>query len=614
MMKTFNNSPRFISDARTLVKRCLANAWSGESHKSRGDTIIEVMLAIVLIGSAVTLAVSMSHHDLNVGIDSTQRSQALSAAQSQIERLRNAYINSDPVLTNYKSTQPFCILDNGTVELASTPNSKCTNFDSSQYSLSIKYDDSLISFNVTATWGSNANGSGQDQLSLYYKLPSTYKEALVITGAVTNQTQTSATLNGSVNPNGVVVSECYFNYGLTASYGSRADCSSLPAGTSGSQAVSASASGLIPNSIYHVELCASNKVLGTSCGSDINFSTAVKPTTTTQSASSVGQTSATLNGTVNPNGSALTACYFDLGTTVSYGSRVACSSVPGGASGNQAASGSASGLVSNTGYHFRFCAGNVAGTNCGSDQTFTTTASVPSITFSANRTSISYKDTVTLTWSATNATSCTASGPWSTSNKTSGNSATSPLSANTTLGLSCSGSGGTANATPINVSVGPNGIYGQYYQGANFNSGPMTNIIDSLIDNYSVQGGPDNGWLSRLRSRTGLSEASCVSVRWTGQILADNAGSYLFETWSDDGIIVWIDGNAIINNWTQHSPTWNSGNIGLSSGWHSIRVDYQNNNGDGCHSGNDYSAVAQLVWTNPTSGRNQVPPDHLRPW
>ena len=45
-----------------------------------------------------------------------------------------------------------------------------------------------------------------------------------------------------------------------------------------------------------------------------------KPTVTTQAAGSVVATTATLNGTVNPNGSA-TSYHFDYGTTTSYGSQ-----------------------------------------------------------------------------------------------------------------------------------------------------------------------------------------------------------------------------------------------------------------------------------------------------
>jgi hypothetical protein len=87
------------------------------------------------------------------------------------------------------------------------------------------------------------------------------------------------------------------------------------------------------------------------------------------------------------------------------------------------------------------------------------------------------------------------------------------------------------------------------------------------------------------------------------------------ETLSDDGIRLSIDGNRVIDNWTQHSATYNSNNVFLSSGWHSVQVWYQNNNGNGCFTGDDHYAAAQLIWTGPGGGsRNQVPQDHLRPY
>ncbi|HCM52005.1 TPA: hypothetical protein DIS56_02625 [Candidatus Saccharibacteria bacterium] len=137
-----------------------------------GDTIIEVMLSIVLIGSAIALAVTMSNHNLNVGISTTQRTQALSITQGQIERIRNAYNTNNPILETYKSDQAYCILNDGSVEQVGAQDSKCLNFNDTQYSISITYDDTSKVFSATTSWVSNSSGSGQDQLKLSYKLPS----------------------------------------------------------------------------------------------------------------------------------------------------------------------------------------------------------------------------------------------------------------------------------------------------------------------------------------------------------------------------------------------------------------------------------------------------------
>ncbi len=90
----------------------------------------------------------------------------------------------------------------------------------------------------------------------------------------------------------------------------------------------------------------------------------------TGSASSIGSDSATLNGTVNPNGKA-TSYHFEYGTTTSYGQSSASESAGSGTS-DQQVSANISGLAPETIYHFRLVASNVDGTTLGSDQSFQT--------------------------------------------------------------------------------------------------------------------------------------------------------------------------------------------------------------------------------------------------
>ena len=108
------------------------------------------------------------------------------------------------------------------------------------------------------------------------------------------------------------------------------------------------------------------------------------PTVTTGSATSVTSSSASLNGTVNPNGSS-TTYYFQYGTSTSYGSTTTSTSAESGTS-DVSVDASISGLSSNTTYHYRLVATNSAGTNYGSDGTFSTSASpitAPTVTTSS---------------------------------------------------------------------------------------------------------------------------------------------------------------------------------------------------------------------------------------
>jgi phosphodiesterase/alkaline phosphatase D-like protein len=200
----------------------------------------------------------------------------------------------------------------------------------------------------------------------------------VVTGAASAVAQSSATLNATVNPNGSEVTECRFEYGTSTSYGKTASCSSLPGSGTSAVAVSASVSGLSASTVYHFRIVAKNAG-GTSQGLDATFTTAeetkvapVAPTVVTGAASAVAQSSATLNATVNPNGSEVTECTFEYGTSTSYGGTASCSSLPGSGTSAVAVSASVSGLSAGTVYHFRIVAKNAGGTSQGLDATFTT--------------------------------------------------------------------------------------------------------------------------------------------------------------------------------------------------------------------------------------------------
>jgi len=96
---------------------------------------------------------------------------------------------------------------------------------------------------------------------------------------------------------------------------------------------------------------------------------------------SLGQASATLNATVNPNGAAISDCHFDYGTSMSYESSQPCSSLPGSGMGPVQVSAAVTGLSANTSYHFRIVATNIGGTSYATDQTFTTLPDPPTVSF-----------------------------------------------------------------------------------------------------------------------------------------------------------------------------------------------------------------------------------------
>jgi hypothetical protein len=192
--------------------------------------------------------------------------------------------------------------------------------------------------------------------------------AVVITNPATNVASFSATLNGSLNPQGLTTT-VYFQYGTTTSYGSTTAAQSQTGSTY--RNISTSISGLNVSTTYHFRIVASNSA-GTTFGSDRTFTSLTAtglPVVTTNPATLIASFSTTLNGSLDPHG-LTTNVYFQYGTTTSYGSTTVMQNQTGNTFRNISANINA--LSAHTTYHFRIVATNSSGTTYGGDRTFTT--------------------------------------------------------------------------------------------------------------------------------------------------------------------------------------------------------------------------------------------------
>jgi hypothetical protein len=122
-------------------------------------------------------------------------------------------------------------------------------------------------------------------------LTATFAGPSVATGTATVSSQTTAAINGTVNPDDVPLSDCHFDYGTSTSYGSTVPCTVVPSATGGAQSVTATVSGLNAQTVYHFRLDASSAV-ATSDGSDATFTTpaALKPSPSISGNSAAGST------------------------------------------------------------------------------------------------------------------------------------------------------------------------------------------------------------------------------------------------------------------------------------------------------------------------------------
>lgn len=191
----------------------------------------------------------------------------------------------------------------------------------------------------------------------------------VVTRSAIRVSSSGALLRGTVNPNGASTSY-EFQLGLTTAYGTTTHERGAGAGRK-PIAVQASATGLIPGTVYHYRLVALSKY-GTATGADRTFKTSGHPPpgVLTGPVTALGPSSATLTGTVNPNGET-TRYLFQYGPSTFYGMQT----TPGAVGGSVAVTVSeqVQALEPGTTFHYRLV--GLHGTSIfayGSDETFVT--------------------------------------------------------------------------------------------------------------------------------------------------------------------------------------------------------------------------------------------------
>jgi hemolysin type calcium-binding protein/purple acid phosphatase-like protein len=188
-----------------------------------------------------------------------------------------------------------------------------------------------------------------------------------VTGQPSSVGATSAVVGGKVDPGGEETS-WYVEYGTTVSYGSRTAARSAGNGTAQVD-VSEQLKSLTTGATYHYRVVATNSS-GTGRGADATFATQAAPAVVTGAAGALGPSSASVGGTVDPNGSS-TGWWVEYGTSTSYGSRTDTQSAGAGASPVDV-SVRLTGLRAGVTYHFRLVASNAIGTGRGGDRSFRT--------------------------------------------------------------------------------------------------------------------------------------------------------------------------------------------------------------------------------------------------
>jgi GH35 family endo-1,4-beta-xylanase len=137
------------------------------------------------------------------------------------------------------------------------------------------------------------------------------------------------------------------------------------------------------------------------------------------------------------------------------------------------------------------------------------------------------------------------------------------------------------------------GLRADYFNGTNLANLALTRT-DAAVDFDWGSGSPD----PRV-------SAGNFSGRWSGQVQASYTETFTFTTRSSDGVRLWIDGQLLIDDWTDHAATEDSGSLNLIAGRrYDLLMEYY------AHTG---TARASLQWASPSQARQVIPSSQLFP-
>ncbi len=106
---------------------------------------------------------------------------------------------------------------------------------------------------------------------------------------------------------------------------------------------------------------------------------------------------------------------------------------------------------------------------------------------------------------------------------------------------------------------------GEYFNNQYLSGAPTLTRNDTSINFNWASGSPDASI-----------PADHFSVRWTRSVYF-NAGNWRFTATADDGVRVWVDSSLVIDKWYDQPQTTHTGDITLTAGNHTVRMEYYDN-------------------------------------
>ncbi len=147
----------------------------------------------------------------------------------------------------------------------------------------------------------------------------------------------------------------------------------------------------------------------------------------------------------------------------------------------------------------------------------------------------------------------------------------------------------TATPLPIVVQAPKSeGLVGSYFNMTNFTELAFTRVDSTINFDWGLFS-PD---LTKIGPDT-------YSIEWNGYVLAPADGEFTFSTVSDDGVRLWVNNVALIDDWQDHQASEKTGTIRLNVGKkYPIKLQYYDN---------AYNASIRLRWSGPNIPLQIIP-------
>lgn len=155
-------------------------------HNSRGDTIVEVMIAVTVLTLIIGTGYAIATRSLKGARQAQEHAEALKLAEGQVEKLKARVVSNNNDI--FSQPRGFCmdstgapVLNNNPAPTAATPdnfgayvasckvnpnNAVCATSFCYQIGIRKALDDT---FTVTVRWDS-VTGRGQDEVKLSYRI------------------------------------------------------------------------------------------------------------------------------------------------------------------------------------------------------------------------------------------------------------------------------------------------------------------------------------------------------------------------------------------------------------------------------------------------------------